>query len=229
MDWTALMQMIIAIITVIMELIGGGQFDRALVPDQQVAYHLASYQWSCGSSQWAVPGNVQNGVYSGTVLSKCEIEGTNGGGIVALRNHLVEQISRNSSHIFEGPVVKNYNGLPSHAYDHSVVVATNEQEFEMRGETNIATNGFTELKSVFRATSIPTNNSLHYLKGMEDEISVSASNRAGWYTITLKTTTSVAKPWFLSGETFTKAMNEKLVEKMENRRERVMNDLASKL
>ena len=74
MDWTALMQMIISIITVIMEMLGGGRFEGALVPDQQVAYHLASYQWSCGSPSWKQPGQIQDGVYSGTVTMKCEIE-----------------------------------------------------------------------------------------------------------------------------------------------------------
>lgn len=230
MDFMAIIQLVMTILTIIMEFLGGGHFDRVLVPDQQVAYHLASYQWSCSKPAWAEAGAVSNGVFSGTLEMKCEVEGTNGGGLISLRNHMLDQLNRTSSQIHQGPIVKNFEGLPSHAYDHSMVIeGSDRNEYEMRGETNLATNGFTVLRNVYRATEIPQNGDLHYLKGMEDAIEVASANQAGHWQVTLRSKSQVAKPWYVSSDTFKQAVQQKLEEKMENRRERIMNDLASQL
>jgi len=231
MEWMAILKIVMAVIAMIMEMLGGGRFDGALTPDQQVVYHLASYQWNCGSAAWSQPGSIQNGAFTGTVEIKCNVEGTNGGGILTLRQHMLDQLTRSSSQVHEGPIVKNFEGLPSHAYDHSVVLADGDRyEYEMRGETNIATNGSTELRNVFRATTIPPAGDLRYLKGLEDAVEVTASaSQPGWYEIKLVTKSTVAKPWYVSNETFLKAVEQALATKLENRRERILNDLASQL
>lgn len=231
MEWAAIIQLVVSILAMILEFLGGGHFDRVMTPDQQVSYHLASYQWNCSAPTWTTPTASTGSNYQGTVEMKCQVEGTNGGGIVTLWNHMIQQVNRNAAHMYEGPLVKNFQGLPSQEFDHSVLMAGKDNvEFELRGETNIATNGFTELRNVFHATEIPTEGNMHYLKGFDEEIRVQKSEgRDGWYTVTVRSTNTVSKPWYVSSETFKEALQKTMVEKMEGRRERVMNDLASQL
>jgi hypothetical protein len=229
MDIFAIIQLIMQIIAVIMEMLGGTAFSRVLTPDQNRPVYLAAHQWECQSPYWQAAPEVKNNLFSGTVALDCEVEGSSGGGLVEARQHLISELPFQVSTVNAGPLVRNFEGLPSNAFDVSIRVQTSDEMVQMEGRTDIATDGFTRLRSVFATTRTPEEGSARYLKSVVDELDIQPASRAGWYKVTMRYASQIARPWFVSSKTFLEQIVQKQEEKLLNRREQVLNDLASHL
>lgn len=227
MEWAAILQIIMAIISAIMEFLGGGGFTAKLKADQ--VFTAAHLQFECRANEWTQTPEVKNGVFRGTIQSKCTIEGQNGGGFAALRRHLVDQIYRGSQQVLSGPVVQSYHGIPSNLFDVNLEIEKDSDSHMLRGTTEVATDGFTELHHVFTATHIPTSGNLKYLKALEDLATVKVTDRTGFYEVTLAYKTEIAKPALLSSSTFKDSVVKNQQEKMEARKLRTLNDFANNL
>ena len=229
MDWMMIMQMIMAIISVIMEMLGGTTFTRVLTPDQNRPVYLASHQWECGNTYWQKSPEVKNSLFSGTVAIDCLVEGANGGGLIEARRHLVSELPFSVSTVSAGPFIHNFEGLPSNAYDVGLEIQTSDETARMDGRTDIATDGFTRLRSVFTSTRTPEEGMARYLRQVTDELDIAPTSREGWFKVTMRYSSQVARPWFVGSKTFLEQVTKKQEEKMLGRRERVLNDLASHL
>ncbi len=228
MDFFAILQMIMAIISVIMEMIGGTNFPHTLHPNQSRPVQLASHEWTCGSTYWTAAPQVTDNVFSGTVALDCEVLGSDGGGLIEARQHLIRQIPVQVSSV-NSTTIRNFEGLPSNAFDVSVAVQTSEETATMDGRTDIATDGFTRLRSVFTSTRTPEEGMSKYLRHVVDELDISPAEKEGWYKVTMRYSSRIDRPRFVSSKTFKEQVTLKQEEKMMGRREIVLNDLASHL
>ena len=68
-----------------------------------------------------------------------------------------------------------------------------------------------------------------YLRQVTDELDIAPTSREGWFKVTMRYSSQVARPWFVGSKTFLEQVTKKQEEKMLGRRERVLNDLASHL
>jgi hypothetical protein len=230
MQWAAIIQLIITILTTIMEWLGGGIMPKTniLTSDVKPVYHLVDRQWQCGQPYWTTAPGVNGGRFTGTVALDCNVEGVAGGGIQQLRSHIASDMV-NTAATIENQMVETLDGLPSISHEVEVVIEHAGQQHSLRGKSQLASNGFTHLRHVFSATRIPGDTDLKYLKGMSDEVQVTTTNRDGWYQIHMTYSPDIEKPWFVGAGVFKSSLVEKCEERMQERKERVVNDLASHL
>jgi hypothetical protein len=228
MEFMAIIQIIMAIISMIMEMLGGTQFTHVLMQEDRPV-QLASHQWHCGSTYWQNRPEIKNNLFSGTVAIDCEVEGANGGGLIEARRHLVNQLPRSVSTVSAGPFIHNFEGLPSNAFNVTLEARTKEESARLEGRTDIATDGFTRLRSVFTSTRTPEEGMARYLRHVTDELDISPASRNGVFKVTMRYSSKVARPWYVSSKTFLEVVVQKQEEKMLGRREQVLNDLASHL
>lgn len=229
MDFFAIIEMIMSIIALIMQMIGGGTFPHTLVADADRPIYLASQQWQCGSTYWQTSPRVKDNVFSGTVAIDCEVQGTHGGGLIEARRHLISELPLSVSTVSAGPFIRNFEGLPSNAFDVAVQVQTSAESARLEGRTDIATDGFTRLRSVFTSTKTPAEGSGRYLRNVVDELDVTPSSRAGWYKVTMRYGSKIDRPWFISAKSFYEQVVPKQEEKMNERKEHVLNELSGHL
>lgn len=128
-----------------------------------------------------------------------------------------------------GPYIRNFEGLPSNAFDVAVHVQTATESASLEGRTDIATDGFTRLRSVFHSTKTPAEGSGRYLRQVVDELDIVPSSKAGWYKVTMRYTSRIDRPWFVSAKSFYEQIVPKQEEKMQERKVHVLSDLASHL
>ncbi len=230
MQWAAIIQIIITILTTILEWLNGGIMPKThiLTSDVKPVYHLVDRQWQCGQPYWTTSPSVTDSRFKGTVALDCQVEGVAGGGIQQLRSHIASDMVNTASSV-ENQMIETVDGLPAISHDVELVIEHEGATHELRGKSQLATNGFTSLRHIFTATRIPGDTDLKYLKGLTDEVQVTTTNRDGWYQIHMTYSPDVAKPWFVGGSLFKSTLIEKCEERMQERKERVVNDLASHL
>ncbi len=229
MDFFTIIQIIMSIITLIMQMIGGGMFSHTLVADQDRPIYLAAQQWQCGQTYWQTAPSVKHNLFSGTVALDCEVEGTQGGGLVEARRHLINELPLAVSTVAAGPYIHNFEGLPSIAFDVAVRVQTATESAALEGRTDIATDGFTRLRSVFTSTRTPSEGSAKYLKQVVDEVDITPGSRAGWYKVTMRYTSQIERPWMIGTRSFQEQVVKKQEEKMQERKVHVLNELSNHL
>lgn len=229
MDWVMILQLVMAVITLIMEYLGGGTFTKVMVANQAPVYRLAEGQFACGKVYWTELPRMENGEFQGTVGLDCDIAGLSGGGIAQLKNHMVEQLPASASQIHQGPVTTSFDGLPSELYDTSLTLSNEAETADVRGQTTIATDGLSRLKNVFNSTEISQTGSSRYITSVNDAVEVSTADKSGWYRVQLRYRGQVKRPWFVSEKTFRDSLIQKFEEQMANRKDRVINDIAPNL
>ncbi len=220
---------LISILTAILPWVSGGIFQNVLSSDEKPVYQLAAHQMNCGPSYWSVTPAIEKNLFSGTVALECDIQGISGGGLVELRRHLIDQTLRTATSLHEGPIMRNFEGLPSNAYDETITIGHENEKYEIRGQTDIATNGFTRLRSSFASTEIPTRGNLRSLKNFVGGVEVRTTDRPGWYHVKMSYASHVVKPWYASSEMFKNELVTKSQSSLEERKEKVLGDLAAHL
>ena len=63
----------------------------------------------------------------------------------------------------------------------------------------------------------------------KNEIDIKTTMGSNWYNVTIKSTTRVQKPWFVSPSAFVQALRDQAVEKFAEKRETILNQIASHL
>lgn len=231
MSWVVIIQIIISVLSMILEFLNGGGFPKpkTLVADAPSTYHLVDYDWNCGSPFWSEKAEVVEGEFRGTVSLDCEVQGVKGGGIRALRAHLVDQVYQTAHTVNGAAVVKTVAEMPATSQAVTMALETEEETYQLDGESTIATNGQTRLRHLFQTKSIPNQGSLKYLRSMANEVAVETSTREGWYRVRFSNTSRIAKPWYVGTSTFKNLVVEKNEEKINARKQRLLNDLAANL
>ena len=226
MEWI----IIIIIGIIIFSFLGGGDFPFPLNDHlMEAKYQLKADQWYCSETVWETEPKMVNGHFEGTQSIDCIFEGLSGGGVRELRKHMEDALPKSASAIHEGPMIENFEGLPSLAYDLTLDMETEKENVSIRGKTHIATNGFTKLHNTFISTKVPTRGNAKYLKKIRTDIDVEATEWKGWYNFKFSNFTRVEKPWFVNSETFVNTIVEKSEEEFEARAQDVLNNIANNI
>lgn len=220
---------IIIVIIVVIVMLMGGLSPMMVDPVAEDLVPLAHHQWQCEEVYWSAPPQLKDGRLGGTLNIDCEVEAINGGGLLALRRHMVDRIPVHAHQVHGAPKVENFQGLPSMAYDITLQLDAEGETVPVRGVTHIATNGFTQLRNVFVATTLPTSGKARYLKDMRSEVAVQKMDRPGWYRVNLSNTSQLARPWFAPAKTFARVFKDKSEQAFAEKTERILTSLANRL
>ena len=224
-----ILSLIITIINVIMEFLGGAGFSGSLIPGELPVTHLSSHEWTCASPYWSDEARVQNGEFSGTVKMDCRVLGSSGDGLIELRKHMISQVPVSVSRVSAGPVVSLYDGMPSNHYEVTLDIDADEEAVQLKGNTYIVTDGFTQLRNIFESTEAPKTGMARLLKSLRDEVKVVPDSQDGWYRVTFSYQSVISKPFLLSSGVFKRELKSQQEQRLIERRERVLNDIASNL
>ncbi|MEZ4751157.1 MAG: smalltalk protein [Bdellovibrionota bacterium] len=224
MEWLAIIKLIITVLSAILSALGGSP----LFPYTSSQYRLTSDQWQCGDVYWTMAPTVRDKHFTGTVALDCKVQGIGGGGLAGLEKHLLQQVPNIARTIHTGPVKEYLGWLPSTYHELSYDVDSDGDVVEIRGESHIATDKHSELRSLFRSTEIDKQNGAEYLKKFIDELTVVPMGN-GWFSVHMKSGSRVEKPWGMSDSEFKNEISRQLEERIESRQEGAVNDVAEHL
>ncbi|MBY0370157.1 hypothetical protein K2X33_05685 [bacterium] len=214
---------LIGIINIIMQILAfiAGLFN----PKTGVRYTAFVTDFDCGAVEWQAPPVVSGGEFSGTAQVRCRFEGQGGGGIQALRKHLVQQL-RDDAQLRSEPKIENYGEMPSLAYEVSVDMG---EGAVAHGKTHIATDGFTVLKDVFESQSFSGSSNAAYLKNVVAEYQVESTEESGVFELRASQQIRVRKPGLMSSSAFKSSLMEQAEEALMNRATGAVQEMASHL
>lgn len=218
---------IVIIIAFILIFMGGG-LPIPMSDSGAPAVKLAQHQWQCEEVVWTTASIVQDH-FDGAMEIRCEVEGLTGEGLIGLRKHMIEALPKQAHQVHGGPEVESFEGLPSVRYDVTLKLKAKNETSLVRGDAHVATDGFTRLRNVFVASRIPTGGAGKYIKQVQSEVQVEATDRPGWYRVRILNANLVQKPWYVSADRFREAMVEKSEEEFSGNAERILTDLANHL
>lgn len=229
MDFMAIIAMVMSIIQMIMQLIGGGTFNNVLNTDYEPVHQLARHQWSCGNVHWTSSPHMEGNEFTGAVSLECEVQGAYGGGLQSLKNHLENQIVTTSTQVHQGPIVQVADGVSTTSYDSTVTVDNEGEQGDVRGETRLVSNHSNSLHHVFHSTELPSSGNGRFLKSFSDEVQVTPTEREGWYKIRVTASSRVSRPWFVSTSVFQDTLTTENEKRLDARKVKLLSDLASHL
>jgi hypothetical protein len=211
------------IIQIIMQILAfiAGLFNPTKMSVREVAYVT---DFDCGQVEWVVPPAVKDGAFKGTASVHCLFEGKNGGGVSALRSHLVSQLPQDGGMRAGSKGI--LGGLPSMSYPTSLKMG---EGVVAHGVTQIATNGSSILRDVFESKSIEASGNGRYLKSVYAEMIVTQRDSWGTYDIELIEAIEVKKPAFVPSSEFVSKLEEQASESLLERAVSAVQEMAAHL
>ncbi len=213
----------VTIIQIIMQILAfiAGLFNPTHASIRQVA-QITDYD--CSAIRWVAPPVVEGGSFNGKAQIVCYFEGKGGGGIAALRNHLVAQLPRDSR--MENGVEGSYKGLPSMAYSTALEMG---EGAVARGTTHIASDGINVLRDVFQSSSVEASGNGRYLKGVFGELQVMRVDGDSGYELKMSQSFQVKKPMLVPASEFETKLKAQSEEALRERAASAVQEMASHL
>ncbi len=211
------------IIQIIMQILAfiAGLFNPSQMSVREVAYIT---DFDCGQVEWVVPPAVKDGAFKGTASVRCLFEGKGGGGVSALRSHLVTQLPQDSG--MRGGEMGSLGGLPAVSYPTSLQMG---EGAVARGVTQIATDGSAVLRDVFQSSAIEASGNGRYLKSVYAEMQVTKRDNWGTYDLEVIQSIEVKKPFFVSTSEFVSKLKEQAAESLLERAVGAVQEMAAHL
>lgn len=208
---------IIAIIISILQFVAGLFGPKKM---DTMAY-LADYD--CARVEWVGAPAVVGGEFVGTAEVRCHFEGSNAGGIPALRMHMVEQLPKDGDIQGEAKVA-TYQGLPSLSFRTHLDMG----QATAYGTTNIASDGAWVLRSIFESESFQATGNGKYVKHVFAETHVAALGGQE-YELRMVHTLRVKKPAGISSNSFKNSLMDQAGESLADRAVSAVHEMASHL
>lgn len=218
MAWLEIIGLIMQIIQFIM-----GIFVPPTPPN---AIHT---QYSCANVRWTQAPKMVNGELVGTASQSCSFEGRSGGGLTQLKQHLVNQVEKDASVVYAGPVqtVSN-NGESTTQYSVAFNADSESGEIQTRGSTTLVASA-NRLRHSYNQTAVYAKNDAQSLSGVKADMDITPAAQAHWYNVTTTTSIRVKKPWFVSGSYFQSKIAGEIEKQMPGKVIDAINDMASHL
>ncbi len=177
----------------------------------------------CAQVEWTVPPGVSGGVFSGTASVVCHFEGKGGGGIPALRAHMIQTIPASAQ--TGQMLVTSHQGLPSFSWDTQLEMGNNAL---VKGTTFIGANGSNFLRNVFESSSVQGSGSAQYLKNLYSAVEVTRL-QDGSYMLRASQAMGVKKPLLMSSSKFISTLRGQAEEALLERAVNSVQEMASHL
>lgn len=213
---------LIGIINIIMQILAfiAGLFN----PKTGLRYTSYVTDFDCGAVEWKSAPVVSGGEFSGTAQVACTFEGHGGGGVLALREHLMQQLPSDSE--FRGNAKVGFMAdMPSVIYAMELPMG---EGVTAHGNTTIATNGFTGLVDVFESKSFSGGGNAAYLKSVVSKYEVSLIE-SGVYELKTSQELRVRKPALMSASQFKTSLKDQAEETLMDRAVNAVQEMASHL
>jgi hypothetical protein len=149
----------------------------------------------CVPVEWTVPPTVSGGTFIGTASVVCRFDAKAGGGIAALRSHLIRTIPGTTK--MGQTMVSTYQGLPAFSWRTQLETANGTV---VHGTTVIGSNGSSFLRNVFESDSVEGANA-QYLKSLYAAVEVTQIE-GSQYEIRVSQSIGVKKPFLMTANQF---------------------------
>lgn len=218
---------IIIVIMVIMALIGG-LGPTGLVYETNLTA-LETSQYTCDRIVWTTAPTVTNGQFRGRLSLACEVVGIGHGGIAALEEYLAERVVMKAAKFYGATYSVQEGSLRGATYDVAVRGEANGESIELRGTTQLLTDGAIELRHTFSTDPSEAQKANRWLRGVRSELHVSSTLRPNWYRVVISHEAAIAKPALLSANRFQTMVTEQLEAKMAEEAKNVLTSIANNL
>lgn len=177
----------------------------------------------CAKVEWTVPPSVSNGMYTGTASVVCGFDGQAGGGIKALRSHMIRTIPASAQ--TGQTMVTTYQGLPTFSWLTQLEMGEGST---VQGTTYIAWNGINYLRNIFESSSVQGTGNAQYLKNVYASMEVTQLED-GSYQLKASQAMSVKKPLLISTSKFLSTLRSQAEEALLERAVSSVQEMASHL
>ena len=199
----------------------------------QVPYPLeapSSGDWTCAAPEWLEEPVVKNNIFDGLLQVICEFKGQSGGGFPELEQYNIDTLVAQAQTIHQGPTPETYAGLSGTYFDATVVIESGDDTVTIRGDHHIATDEESVLVYDSNSTKVVGTGMASIIRnvfvGMEI---VSLPEKPEWYRGCVQGRLNAEKPFFVPSSTFKTELKKALETKIEEYKERVVEEIAANI
>ncbi len=138
---------------------------------------------------------LQNGIFSGELITECLIMDANGQGLKSLNTSLMLGAVRDVE-VHEGPVAELYRELPGFRFDVTEKMGKGGDALVVRQTIHVATDEHTRLYYATNSASITASGFAGYLRKMDTLLEVIPADAHGSYKLKLSSGIAIARPWY---------------------------------
>jgi len=218
---------IIIIIAVIMMVLGGLGPTGLVYETNYKA--LNESQFTCDRIVWTSGPAVEDGKFHGTISQACEVSAVGNGGIPALEEYLADRVLQKAAKVYATNYTTRADGMEGVSYDVAVRGEADGDSIELRGTTQLVSDGAIELLHTFKANPKDAQKANRWLRGVASSMHVSSSLRPNWYRVVLSHEAIIAKPALVSSSRFRSMVAEKLEKKVAEEAKNVLTSVANQL
>lgn len=228
MNWSMILNLIMSIISMILQFLSGGKTPAKVMSENEAAViFLSSNQYACSQVYWAEKPAMAGSVYfTGTVVKECDLSFDSDSGIENFLRATRDQVYNTSYQVHsEEPVQTGFSY--GQQYDHTVAYVSEDdkQTRNVRGKTTVESDGSNFVKNTFTATELPRSGPDSYLRGLTNEVEVTKNAEYGSYHVKFKSNMKVLRPWFVGGTTFQNAVTSGAEKKLEDRAQKFLGQV----
>ena len=232
MDWMAIIQLIIAVLTSVLSILGKNPIFGGSNGGNTAAVRVAAvepvYSTDCQDPSWVFEPKIVNARFHGRVVVDCIVSLNQDGNLEAARaaySRRVQQLgAENTSYDSDG------EGWTSEQSDLAISAQTDDQkDIPVQGVSAVVAQSDAWVRSQYRATEPPTGSGASYLEQFLDRVEISATDSTDAFHVRLTYEPWVKKPWYVSDGAFVDEMTKQLEEKMVERTPEMLKDVVAKL
>lgn len=180
---------------------------------------------TCQNLTWTSPPVVSGSTFKGTISVTCNYTGKDGRGFQQLENFMLETLRSEAKQIFAGPIYGQSEGMPSTAYDFSMLLNFQGEQVTVREDSYIATDLREKLIVALNSKSIQATGNGKYLSKLNVRFDVGANPTPGSYRATLSAQVEAKKPGIVPAETFRTQLRDGIQKIVGDYRDKVMKAL----
>lgn len=199
-------------------------FYLALIFFANLSFSDVAAVWSCKEASWKEEPRLEDGIFSATIQTTCQIEENKSDRIVWLFNKLQTEYQKKEKYeIHKGPVPFQEGELKGLRYDLTDKLSEEGSDIAIRQNVELLTDSQRELRYQTKSTEIQASGTASYLRHVSFQTRVFFQNNS--YEVNLENKVIVERPWFALSFLF-KPFSAKITEdKFETARNRLLNYL----
>lgn len=228
MDWMAILTIVMQIISMIIQYLSGGAFNKTLTEHPILKTTLSEQQYHCERIYWEK--TPKGDVYvNGTLARKCLIYVPNVTDIRQLLKASKNQVVAASERVFSESPETTSTGITTKTYNHELSFTAGRGDNKIVGTTQIDSNNSNYVKNTFKATTFPKYGAASYFRDLNEEVEVTKINGSGWYEVKIRSFSKILRPAFAPNVTFQDQIQKGLEKKFEEKSLDILSEIYSNM
>ena len=185
-------------------------------------------EYTCAKPTWSREPVVSNGMFKGTLTSKCKFTTDSEGDYRKLAEFAVDSVKKNALEIHSGPVDKEMDGMPGVEIDATLPIKEEGLE-SVRYLSHMATDGKTRMVLSNRTKKITASGMASNLKKLDNDAILTRGRTTNSHEVSLVLTSHVNKPGLVPAGMFKRTVMEEMEKQMKAREKQAILELAKNM